>query len=85
MHSQQAPNNRCHASVSGRLHLAKTGGGSTYPQVQHTPFSPMHLFAIKSTADTMPSVTAILFKRFFELCEIVESTCNCNLVRIIYK
>jgi len=33
----------------------------------------------------MPSVTVILFLRFFELCEIGESACNYNLVKIFYK
>jgi len=28
----------------------------------------------------MPSATVILFKRVFKLREIVESTCNCDLV-----
>jgi len=41
----------------------------------------MHLSCDKSAAGHMPSVTVILFVRFFEIWEIVESTCNCNLVK----
>ena len=43
--------------------------------------------AIKSTACPITSVTVILFKDLFELCEIDESrpTCNCNLVKFFYK
>jgi len=41
--------------------------------------------AIKPVVVHMPNVTVILFKRFFKLCEIGESTCNCNLVNCFYK
>ena len=33
----------------------------------------------------MPSVTVILFMLFFDLCQIGETTRNCNFVKIFYK
>jgi len=33
----------------------------------------------------MSSVTVTLFVRFFKLCEIGETTCNYNLVKMFYK
>ena len=41
--------------------------------------------AIKPVVVHMPNVTVILFKHFFKLCEIGESTCNCKLFNFFYK
>ena len=42
----------------------------------------MHLSCDEICSRSQASVT---FKRFFELCEILESACYCNLVKIVYK
>ena len=42
----------------------------------------MHLSCDEICSRSQASVT---FKRFFELCEIIESACYCNLFKIVYK
>jgi len=66
-HSSQASNNRRHASVSGPLHLVKTGDGSTYPLVQHTPFSPI------PTEQTCVSQDQ---GNYFDLCDRLQGHIN---------